>query len=157
MTLPTPSSMPSFRLYKKEKLCSTVAIEQLFGHGGFHSARPESALAFPIRAIWRNNPRRRSDSTVQFLISVPKKRLRHAVDRVTMRRRIREAYRLQRHLYPLPPGSRIDVVFLYVAGELTPYARIESSMRRLLGNISASAPKLIAPQESISEPDESCE
>ena len=149
--------MPSLKLYKKEKLCSTVAIDQLFGHGGLHSARPASALSFPIRAIWRNNPRRRSDSPVQFLVSVPKKRLRHAVDRVTMRRRIRESYRLLRHLYPLPPEARIDVVFLYVAGELTPYAQIESAMRRLLGKICTSASNLIMTHESTSAPDESCE
>lgn len=34
---------------------------------------------------------------VQFMITVPKKKRRHAVDRVLMRRRIREAFRLQWH------------------------------------------------------------
>lgn len=34
---------------------------------------------------------------VQLMITVPKKKRRHAVDRVLMRRRIREAFRLQWH------------------------------------------------------------
>lgn len=34
---------------------------------------------------------------VQFMITVPKKKRHHAVDRVLMRRRIREAFRLQWH------------------------------------------------------------
>lgn len=147
--------MHSLRLYKKEKLCSTVAIDQLFGHGGLHTGHSKSSIAFPIRAIWRHNPRRSSDAPIQFLVSVPKKRLRHAVDRVTMRRRIREAFRLLRHQYPMPSDARVDVVFLYVANELMPYTRVENSMRRLLDKIASSATVLIASSSSL--PDEPCE
>lgn len=147
--------MHSLRLYKKEKLCSTVAIDQLFGHGGLHTGHSKSSIAFPIRAIWRHNPRRSSDAPIQFLVSVPKKRLRHAVDRVTMRRRIREAFRLLRHQYPMPSDARVDVVFLYVANELIPYTRVENSMRRLLDKIASSATVLIASSSSL--PDEPCE
>lgn len=85
--------MKGLRLYKKEKLCSTVAIEQLFMRGG---EGVQGALAYPLRAVWRKNPRRSSDAPVAFVVSIPKKRLRHAVDRVQMRRRVREAYRLAR-------------------------------------------------------------
>lgn len=130
--------MTSQRLYKKEKLCSTVAIEQLFGHGGLHFTPAESVAAYPVRAIWRSNPRRRSDATIQFLVSVPKKRLRHAVDRVKMRRRIREAYRLNRDAYTFPADTRLDVVFLYVSSGLTSYRKVEHSMKKLLSRISQS-------------------
>lgn len=147
--------MASLRLYKKEKLCSTVAIDQLFGRGGLHSSLPKSALAFPIRAIWRSNPRRRSDAPIQFLVSVPKKRLRHAVDRTTMRRRIREAFRLLRHSHPLPEATRIDVVFLYVDSALAPYATVESSVNRLLDKIARHAQSLS--RESEDEAPQSAE
>jgi ribonuclease P protein component len=121
-----------YRLYKKEKLCSVIAIEQLFGGNG---ADCHAALAYPLRAVWRENPRRSSDAPVQFLISIPKKKLRHAVDRVQMRRRVREAYRLNRHAYPLADGKRIDVAFIYVAKNLEPYAKVESAIHRLLKKI----------------------
>lgn len=126
----------TLRLYKKEKLCSAVAIEQLFGPGGADFAR----LAYPLRMVARRNPRRRSDAPVAFMISVPKKRLRHAVDRVTMRRRIREAYRLHHHDFPLEEGIRLDTGFVYVADTLMPYSDIERAMLRLLGLMAVAFP-----------------
>ena len=119
------------RLYKKEKLCSNTAINLLFQPGGSSQAM----LAYPLRAVWRQNDGRYCDAPMQFLITVPKKRLHHAVDRVTMRRRIREAYRLNHHNYTLPNGSKIDVSFIYIANSLLPYKAIEKAMRKILKNI----------------------
>ncbi len=86
--------------------------------------------------VARPNPGRSSDAPVAFLISVPKKRLHHAVERVTMRRRIREAYRLNHLSYALPEASRLDVAFVYVADRLCPYAGIERAMKKLLEALS---------------------
>ncbi len=86
------------------------------------------------------------------MISVPKKRLRHAVDRVTMRRRIREAYRLARPLFPMPPGTRIDLAFTYVADKLRDYASIEHAMHKLLAKIQQSARQAAEPQDTPTEP-----
>lgn len=126
--------MKGLRLYKKEKLCSAVAIESLFSRG----SGALSALAYPLRAVWRNNPRRRSDAPVAFVISVPKKRLRHAVDRVAMRRRIREAYRLCRPSFAMPDGTRIDLAFVYVADKLTDYAAVDKAVHKLMARVVAS-------------------
>lgn len=139
--------MKGLRLYKKEKLCSAVAIDSLFsrGSGAF------SALSYPVRAVWRRDDKRRSDAPIAFVISVPKKRLRHAVDRVTMRRRIREAYRLCRPLHPLPPDTRLDVAFIYVADRLTPYSDVSRAVNRIMERIAASLNPLPAnesPEES---------
>lgn len=126
------------RLYKKEKLCSNTAINMLFQPGGTSQAM----LAYPLRAVWRQNDGRYCDAPMQFLISVPKKRLHHAVDRVMMRRRIREAYRLNHHNYTLPNDAKIDVAFIYIANSLTPYKSIEKAMRKILKNISENTPSL---------------
>lgn len=125
------------RLYKKQKLCSKIAIEALFAKSG-----PDvvSCLAFPLRAAWRPNPSRSSDAPIQFMISVPKRRLRHAVDRVKMRRRIREAFRLSHQLYPLPEDARIDVAFVYIDNSLQPYAKVERAMHKLLAAMSGADP-----------------
>lgn len=117
------------RLYKKQKLCSKTAIEALFEKNSPDAA---ACLAFPLRAVWKANPSRRSDAPVQFLISVPKRRLRHAVDRVKMRRRIREAFRLCQHIYPLPAGCRVDLAFVYIDNSLQPYAKVEKAMHKVL-------------------------
>lgn len=89
-------------------------------------------MAYPWRAVWRVNSGRAVSDT-QFLISVPKKRLRHAVDRVLMRRRCREAYRLNREL--LSSGSRVDIAFVYVGSGLTDYKSTEHAVIRILGKI----------------------
>lgn len=111
------------KLHKREKLCSQTAIDALFAGNG-----TKGALAFPLRAIFRQ--RTDGGKGVRFFISVPKKKLRKAVERVTMRRRIREAYRLNRHL--LPENADFDVAFIYVASETLPYARVETAVKRLL-------------------------
>lgn len=123
--------MKGLRLYKKEKLCSETAIASLFARG----RDTASALDYPLRAVWRLNPKRRSDAPVAFLISVPKKRLRHAVDRVIMRRRIREAYRLSRHLFPMPEGCRADVAFIYIANDVRSYTSVARAVESLMGKI----------------------
>lgn len=145
----TPSIVGSenrkgFRLYKKEKLCSAIAISQLFGRErpkgpATNNGDTHSALAYPLRCVWRNNPRRSSDAPIQFLISIPKKRLRHAVDRVLMRRRVREAFRLNHLQYPLPQGCRFDVAFIYVGNGLEQYEFVERAIHRLLKKIQKSA------------------
>lgn len=121
------------RLYKKEKLCSKIAIGQLFGSPGADFAQ----LAYPLRVVARVNPHRRSDAPVAFLISIPKKRLRHAVDRVLMRRRIREAYRLERDAHAFEPGTRIDMAFIYVADRTMDYPVVARAVKRLLEALTA--------------------
>lgn len=136
--------MKKLGLYKKEKLCSCRDIETLFAAGGADFSR----LAYPLRAVARTNMRRSSDAPVSFLISVPKRRLRHAVDRVTMRRRIREAYRLHHREFPLPEGVRADLALVYVADGLTPYRSVEKAMVKLLQALSDF---YSAPQEGAAE------
>lgn len=123
--------MKGLRLYKIEKLRSEIAIGQLFDRGNDAAV---SFLAYPLRAVWRVNSSRKSASCPQFMISVPKKKLRHAVDRVAMRRKIREAYRLSRHL--IPRDLPLDIAFVYVADTLLPYSEIHRGVTRLLTKIS---------------------
>ena len=128
------------RLYKREKLRSVKAVDRLF------SIRPPKgesvtdewgevgvALCYPLRMVYGTNPLR-GGAPVQFLVSVPKKKLRHAVDRVAVRRRVREAYRSCRgsveHIDG--NGTKVDVAFVYVAAEVEDYARILKSMTRLM-------------------------
>lgn len=152
--------MKSFSLGKEHKLCSTTAIDCLFA-----SREAASALAYPLRAVWQcNNRRNDGDAPCKFLISVPKKRLRHAVDRVTMRRRIREAYRLNHAAAEASAEAatptdttassdsigaprNYDIAFIYVADKLRPYADIECAMRRLLRQIHRPTTPQAPPQQ----------
>ena len=123
-----------FKLKKDEKLCSRTAVDLLFGEG-------KSLMAFPLRAAYRLRPR--GEHPVQFLISIPKKRIRHAVGRVTLRRRVREAYRLNRcELLQAPlaqAGWGVDIAFVYLDSSLAPYSVINEKMISLLNRIAQAA------------------
>ncbi|MBR1726676.1 MAG: ribonuclease P protein component, partial [Muribaculaceae bacterium] len=126
--------MQGLRLYKSEKLCSRTAVNQLFEHG-------KSVMAFPLRAVYRLHESGPSPS--QFLITIPKKKIRHAVGRVLLRRRIREAYRLNRRslLYPTleQAGISADIAIIYLDKQPADYTTIEARVRLLLDRIAQAA------------------
>ena len=123
-----------FKLNKSEKLCSRTAVDLLFNEG-------QSLMAFPLRAVFRL--RASGDDPVQFLITIPKKRIRKAVVRVTLRRRVREAYRLNRRELLMPAlaaaGQGVDIAFVYLDHFPAPYAVIEEKVNSLLNRISQAA------------------
>ncbi len=121
------------RLYKREKLCSQRAIDALFER----SSGSVAATAYPLRVVWRHASGR--GGCVRFLISVPKKRLRHAVDRVAVRRRIREAYRLSRPLLGDMAAMPVDMAFIYLSGSVLPSAPIHAAMCKALEKVAAAA------------------
>ncbi len=123
--------MAEYSLDKTHKLCSGRAIDRLFAEG-------KSQVAYPLRMVYAPSMRREG-RPVQFMITIPKKRIRKAVGRVLMRRRIREAYRLNRGLIA-DDNCRADVAFIYIANELTPYSLVERKMQRLLAGL----PELIS-------------
>lgn len=123
-----------YKLCKDEKLTSRTAINNLFAGG-------KSLMAFPLRAAYRLRPR--GDRPVQFLISIPKKRIRKATGRVTLRRRVREAYRLNRRGLLLAPLEQmpcgVDIAFVYLDSAPADYGVIEAKMISLLSRIAQAA------------------
>lgn len=78
---------------------------------------------------------------LQFTVTVPKKKFRRAVDRIRIKRQIREAYRL--HKAPLldalrgklEEGKTFAVMMIYVSSEQEAYAKIEKGVRRSLDRL----------------------
>lgn len=88
-------------LRKSAKLRHRTLIQDLFQKG-------KSVYSGPLKITFRTLTKEELEGSfrervpdlmgpVQMMITVPKKKRRHAVDRVLMRRRIREAFRLQWH------------------------------------------------------------
>ncbi len=137
-----------FKLNKDEKLCSRTAVNQLFDEG-------KSLMAFPLRAAYRLRPQ--GNHPVQFLISIPKKRIRRAVNRVTLRRRVREAYRLNRRDLLLPALKEsdwgVDIAFVYLDTTPAPYSVIQEKITLLLQRIAHAATQQPAtPQATTDKP-----
>lgn len=119
-----------YTLRKNEKLRSRTAVNRLFDEG-------KSLMAFPLRAAYRL--REPGENNVQFLVTIPKKRIRRAVNRVTLRRRVRESYRLTRRELLTPVleqhGVGVDIAFVYLDNSPAPYSVINEKMTSLLTRI----------------------
>ena len=77
---------------------------------------------------------------LQVMITVPKKKRRHAVDRVLMRRRIREGWRLQRRALRAaveahPELRTLSVGLIYVADENIESARVHARIGKLIAKL----------------------
>jgi ribonuclease P protein component len=97
---------------KEERLCSRKYLDLLFKNGS-------SFLLYPFRVSYLFIDGQQA-YPVQVVINVPKKRYKHAVDRNLLKRRIREAYRLQKQggLYDhLPPSQGLLLLSLQFVGK----------------------------------------
>ena len=70
----------------------------------------------------------------RLLVSVPKRLFKRAVRRNLLKRRIREAYRLQKEL--LPPGG-VDLLLTYDSREMLPFARIREAVAAILTEVAS--------------------
>jgi ribonuclease P protein component len=91
---------------KNERLCSTRLIKEIFEKGSVLN----SSL---FRIIWIKGTG--LPSPAQVAISIPKKAFKHAVTRNLIKRRIREAYRVQKNvLYDFLISRNIQIAFIIV-------------------------------------------
>lgn len=122
---------------KEERLCNKKLIDGLFHNGS-------SFLCYPFKASWMISDAEQQ-FPVQILFSVSKKRFKHAVDRNLIKRRMREAYRLnkQRYLYDMldSQGKKIVLSLGYIGKEIAPYDFTEKKMLKLLAQLSAEIAK----------------
>lgn len=114
-------------LKKKERLSSKSGLASLFANGRYGNAEGlrycfNAGNALPYNRI---------------VVSVPKKCFRRAVKRNLLKRRIREAYRLNKQLLPasMPEGGT-DILFIYSTREVMDFSTIQSSVITALTAIS---------------------
>ncbi len=112
-----------YTLGKEEKLKSNKLIEQLFKEGlriksgGIQLIylKVEHGGNFPIKVGF----------------SVPKRLFKSAVDRNLFKRRMREVYRKNKHLFAKHLLEQYIFMFIYVAKEELNYVKIEESFLKI--------------------------
>lgn len=121
--------MAEASLHKEERLHSFGAIRRLFteGRGGF---------VYPLRyMVYAEDCD--SPLSAEILFSTPKKFHKRANRRNTLRRRMREAYRLNKDilLERSEVNRHLQVALIYSSKEILNYKTIENATKRILQNI----------------------
>ena len=110
-------------LPKAERLCGRTAIGTLMNKGKWERAAHLRCCYLAGNGL----------DYSRIMVSVPKRWFKRAVKRNLLKRRMREAYRLQKELV----GPGFDILFNYNAQEVADFDVIRSEVAALLGRIAA--------------------
>lgn len=111
----------SFR--KNERLCSKKIIDKLFAQG-------KSVFVFPVKIVYLETELS-SEYPVQAAFSVGKRNFKRAVQRNLIKRRMREAYRLNKSKFYDETGEKqVAVFFIFTGKTISEYTQIETAIKK---------------------------
>ena len=113
---------------KKEKLKSKKDIGLLFSKG-------KAITIFPIRLLFVELKDPKDDMPFKVGVSVSKRLFKRAVDRNLIKRRMREAYRLNKSLLSTEKQSNttyFNIAFVYIGNEIVDSSVIHSKLKKAM-------------------------
>lgn len=123
-----PNALP-----KSERLCSLGALRRLFDEG-------RSGFVYPFRYTYLTEES--TSPSVEVLFSVPKRNHKRANKRNLLKRRMREAYRLNNSELKSQCQSRgmaLDIAFIYSPKEVLPSNTIAHAITKILAEVAERA------------------
>jgi ribonuclease P protein component len=118
--------MGKFTFKKAERLSKEKTIQELFNRGS-------SFYLYPFKVVFISNPDQEAVNP-QILISVSNRNYPRAVDRNLIKRRVREAYRIQKEI--IQDGSKkIAFALVYNSKTILPFGEIKSKLFFVLEKI----------------------
>lgn len=115
-------------LPKKERLCGRSCISDLLSKGRFGSVTDIRYCYKAGNGLGYN----------RIMISVPKKLFKRAVKRNLLKRRIRESWRLSKHLMA---ANGMDILFTYSTKEILEFSQICSQIEGIIGKLNKATAK----------------
>ena len=116
---------------KIQKLCSETAIKEMFSNG-------KSFTTSAVRLVWSKD-NNGDEVSVRSIIVVPKKKIKLAVRRNIIRRRMKEAYRLHKiELENILKGKKLQlsIAMIYQKDNILPYKTVEDEIKLILERLS---------------------
>ena len=113
-------------LSKNDRLHRQKRIDYLFSAG-------KSAVSYPIRVVAvpaADDLLDAHEPALQTLFSVAKKRFKRAVQRNRHKRRMREAYRLEKAVADWNPSSPVWLALQYIGNEEIPLPELRTAIRK---------------------------
>lgn len=124
LCLSMPQNLQIRNTFKKEeRLCSKIELDALFKKG-------KSVFVYPFKFIFMESGQE-SDYPVKVVFSVPKRSFKLAVTRNLLRRRMKEAYRLNKvEFYDAiqMQNKNISLMIIYTHKDEMDYSKIEKGM-----------------------------
>ncbi len=121
-----------YTLKKEERLKSRKMITELFHSGKIiHS--------YPFKALYILSEEKNKEFHAQFAVSVSKKNFKHAVERNYIKRKVRETYRLNKHLLYkelIRNNKNVYLFVIYTATEDLHITLIEKGIKNLIAKLS---------------------
>lgn len=119
----------NFKLSKSERLHAEKLIKELFNEGS-------SFFLYPFKILFLSKKELKGQ-TNQVLFSVSKKKIKKATGRNFIKRRLREAYRLNKTIFP-PNGILLG--FIFVGNPEMSFSEIEPRMKLALEKLNKELP-----------------
>lgn len=116
------ASVNKYTFRKTERLCSKIEIEELFSNGS-------SFYLYPFRVKYLIA--KREYGLPKVLFSVPKKKFKRAIDRNLIKRRLREAYRLNKSGLTTSfqeADIQVTIAFIYTDSEKNSFDILENKL-----------------------------
>ncbi len=131
-----------YTFQKEERLCNKKLFDELFTSG-------ETFLVYPLKVLY-TDAAFDDKFPVKTAFAVGKKGFKKAVSRNLIKRRMREAYRLNKHLlYSGLKEQKLAVVFVYVGKKTESFQLIQRSMIKSLKTIISKSPQITPETERI--------
>lgn len=123
--------MKPFSFPRRERLSSKKIIDKLFAQGS-------TVFHHPIMCKVIVEDTAEENTGIQVLIVVPKKKIKKAADRNRIRRRIREAYRINKlplHKFKEQENKHIYIAFVYVSSDELNFTSLQSAIIKITQEI----------------------
>lgn len=103
----------------------------------FMGGKSRSMAVYPVRMVYMQIDRAEGDTPAMTLMSVSKRHFKRAVKRNRVKRQLREAYRLNKHILhkvieASESGTAYALAFIWQSDEMYATKDVEASVKRLL-------------------------
>ena len=125
----------TFSLPQAERINSRKQIDRLFRGGG-----SKAMTVAPLRVVYMTGGRSEDahEPQAQMMVSVPKRHFKRAVKRNRIKRQVREAYRLNKHMLDGAldgRGIKVSMCFIWTDSRMRPTQEVQAKVKTLLARL----------------------